>query len=122
MTYSNRSTYAPAITSLSPMHYPTNIPAGTIGVAHRVTKREARAAFNRGDTIAVSSRGHEPSFDVYPTTTVWANWLINWWDLEQQISDWSNRYTNQRYYIVTYHNRPEFLADICDAVTETMED
>lgn len=95
--------------------------SSAIGVAHRATKHNARNAFNRGQTIAISARGHQTSFDVYPTTTVHTNTSTDWASLERQVADWSNRYPNQRFYIIEYHNHPRLLARICDAVTELDE-
>lgn len=78
-----------------------------IGTARRVHQREAHAAFNRGETIAVSDRGHEPSFDVYRTTTVHSADSTTWTDLLEQVQTWRNRYSNQRYYIVDYGSDKE---------------
>jgi hypothetical protein len=78
-----------------------------IGVARRINKPAAKAAFNRGATIAVSDRGHEQSFNVYPTTTVHTRTSTTWESLDEQVREWSNRYSNQRYYIISYTDNQE---------------
>lgn len=75
----------------------------TIGIAQRVHQRDAHAAFNRGETIAVSEHGHLPSFNVYPTSTVHSTATTTWEWLIEQVDTWSNRYGNQRFYIVNYN-------------------
>ena len=77
-----------------------------IGIARRVDKRTARAAFNRGETIAVANRGYETSFDVFPTTTVHSSATTSWEWLVDQVETWSNRYPHQRYYLVSYGPTP----------------
>ena len=73
-----------------------------IGIARRINKPAARAVFDRGGTIAVSARGHETSFHVYPITTVHTKRSTTWEELTEQVTEWSNRYTNQRFYVINY--------------------
>lgn len=73
-----------------------------IGTAYRIHKRDAAKFFKNGATIAVSDRGHEETFDVFPYTYAHNRETATWEWLTEQVDTWRNRYPNQRYYLVVY--------------------
>lgn len=69
--------------------------------ATRTTAREARKLFDQGAEVLVSERGHEETTAVTRTTTTHTRETTTWDQLAGMVSMWSNRYPNQRYYVVT---------------------
>jgi hypothetical protein len=69
-------------------------------IARRTTKAAAKRHMLDGGTIAVSEHGHEPTLLVTPSCTTHTGGLSEWNELESGVRMWTNRYPNQRYYIV----------------------
>lgn len=72
-----------------------------LGVARRISAREAKAIFDDGGTILVSERP-EKDFVVDHMTNVINNTNYKWDELVTQMEVWRNRYPNQRFYFVDY--------------------
>lgn len=72
-----------------------------IGTATLATPDEAREHYAAGGIVLVHE-GSEPTLPVTSTTTTHSrnHGVTSWSELEEQIKFWSNRYTNQNYYIV----------------------
>lgn len=74
--------------------------AVAVRTARRVTMYEAKDHFDAGGDVVVHDRGHELTYPVTATTPVHNARSTTWKELREQVTQWKNRYPNQRYYIV----------------------
>lgn len=71
-----------------------------MATARRVTMWEARKVFANGGGVLVSERGHLPTLEVGPLSTVHTRETTTWEALTEQVEMWRGRYPNQRFYVL----------------------
>lgn len=82
-----------------------------IGTAQCVNARQAARAFHGGRHIIVSERQTD-DIPVSTTTTIHSAKTTTWDQLTRDVDTWRNRYPEQRFFVVTYHD-PNPVCRIC---------